>query len=97
MKGIIVIVTSPDGHVQGSYADFEQLKPGGFGIQEVQEHRARARVWGEIFYAHCSNSVAKAIGANEFTVKEVANRLLGQGWKETVRELSIGEDEEEQP
>ena len=47
-----------------------------------------------ILNGHCSNDVGQAIMSNQFTVREISNRLMVQGWRETIRETSIEEDED---
>ena len=93
MKGIIVIITSPDGHVQGVAGNFEQGSPGGMRTKDMQEMRARDKAWRQVFDAHCSDDVAKALQMTQFTMRDTAARLRALGWKDSMRELTIGEKE----
>ena len=94
MNGVVVIITSPDGQVQGVAGDFNQSKPGGMRLEVMQEHRAKDKAWLEVFDGHCGDYVYKAIRADQFTMRGIAARLRAQGWKETIRHMSIGEEEE---
>ena len=96
MKGVAQLSSlHRTGHVQGVAGDFHQSKPARMRLEEIQERRAKQKVWEEIIDGHCSNDVAQAIMSNQFTVREVSSRLRDQGWKETTREISIDEEAEE--
>ena len=94
MNGVVVIITSPDGHVQAVVGDFNQGSPGGMRLEQMQEHRALEKAWREVIDGNCSDRIAFAIKAEEFGMRGVSRRLREQGWRETIRALSIGEEEE---
>ena len=94
MHGVVVIITSPDGHVQAVVGDFNQGSPGGMRIEQMQEHRALEKAWREVIGAHCSNRIAAAVASEEFGMRGISRRLMEQGWQETIRPMSIGEEEE---
>ena len=57
MNGVVVIITSPDGQVQGVAGDFNQSKPGGMRLEVMQEHRAKDKAWRHVFDGHCGDAV----------------------------------------
>ena len=92
INGVVVIITSPDGHVQAVAGDFNQGAPGGMRIEDMQENRAKDKAWREVFEGHCSGYVGKAIKSDQFAMRQVSASLRTQGWKETTREISVGEN-----
>ena len=100
LNGVIAIVTSPDWHVQGSAVDFSQVGSSktpraydGSTINGLQEQRALDKVWRSVLKEHCSSLVCMAVTSDLFTLREIAGRLREQGWKETIHQISIDEEE----
>ena len=94
MKGVIAIVSSPDGNVKGVAGDFKKGSPSGFTDRDMQEYRALEKAWRDVFYNHCSDFVSNALLFCQHESRGLSARLRVQGWKETIRDMSIGEEEE---
>lgn len=91
-KGVIAILTDPDGRVVGHAADFSADGYGGFSLQQAQSYRARRRLALNVVRDGCAHYIAKAMDG--YDCDGVVQRLVGShGFKQT--EVNIGHEEEE--
>ena len=84
--GVVVIITSSDGVVQGVGSDFNPSKPGGFALREAQEHRAKERAWAEAIRGHCSGALGKAF--TSYIIDQLSGELRHKcGWTEVSKDV----------
>ena len=69
-KGVLLVLTDPDGDVIASATDFEQSALGGFSLLEGQKLRAKGALAGDLIRRGCAPYIAKAMDDYE------ANALL---------------------
>ena len=89
MNGVTVIITMPDGHVAACETDFHPGSPAGFTVEEMQTMRATERAWHSVMEGYSSCGLAKAICADNMTVRQIARRLEGHGWRVTAKPISV--------
>lgn len=84
-RGVIAIMTAPDGSVIATHADFDRSAPGGCELWEGQKWRARQQVkWGAV-RAYCSPVIMDALGG--YMLEQVADALCQRGHKITYRAI----------
>lgn len=89
-KGVLAIMTRPDGYVAATHADFDRSGYGGCKLWEAQRMRASDAVKRQAVRAHCSEIVTKHL--ESYTIDRIAEDLVNRGkWKVTFR--AIGWDE----
>ena len=91
-KGVIVIITSSKGHVQGVGSDFAHGSPGGMTQREMQEMRAGDQAWRDVVVNLCSGELAEAIMSEGMIIRSIGRNLRGSGWIMTAK--TIGYEEE---
>ena len=83
----------PDGHVAAVGYDFSTSGPGGFTLQQRQEHYAAEKAWRDMIRSRCDTAIADAIIASG-RMEGIRNHLLSLGgWKQVVKQIGY-EDEE---
>jgi len=92
--GVLAIMTSPDGRVIATAADFERQAPGGYKLWEAQYHRAREQVKWATVRAYCSNVVVEAIGS--YLSTQIADELCRKGHRITTKAIGWDGDELEE-
>lgn len=78
-QGIIAIMTSPDGHVIATCADFNRDGYGGFELWEAQILRASDQVKWAAIRAYCSYVVVKSLSS--YITTQIADALCHHGHK----------------
>lgn len=92
-KGILVIIVEPDGHVAAIGYDFSTSGPGGFTLQQRQEHYAGEGAWRDMIRSRCDTAVADAI-IGSGRLEGIRHHLLSvASWKQVVKKIGY-EDEE---
>lgn len=75
-KGVVAVLTDKWGATVASASDFEQSSPGGFGLKEAQERRARGKLAMAMVNACCSSDVAEAF--DPYDAEKMLRRLCDQ-------------------
>lgn len=89
-KGVVTVLTGPDGSVFASVSDFRRDGYGGCSTQEAQTMRARQQLAFAAVRAMCSDHVLKAMEA--YDCEQLLRRLeIKVGFKVTI--LPVGYDE----
>ena len=92
-QGVLVIIVEPDGHVAAVGSDFSTSGPGGFTLEQRQEHYATAHAWRDVIRSRCDTAVANAIIASG-RMEGIRHQLMSVGgWKQVVKKIGY-EDEE---
>ena len=91
-QGVLVIITSAKGRVQGVGSDFNRGSPGGMTQREIQEMRAEDKAWRDVVVNLCAGELAEAIMSEGMTIRSIGRKLRGSGWKMTVKDIGY-EDE----
>lgn len=95
---MMAIVTSPDGDVIATVADFARDGYGGFKLWEAQCHRVRRNVLWAVVRAYSSPALVNCL--SDYLVEQIGRELLGGrrdkgkhklmlraiGWPDDVRE-----------
>jgi hypothetical protein len=89
-RGVIAIMTSPDGDVIATFADFDRQAPGGCKLWEGQKWRARTQVKWAAVRAYCSQTVSDALSS--YLCERIADALCEKGHKITYRAIGYPED-----
>lgn len=89
-KGIIAIMTSPDGDVIATATDFNRSGMGGCKLWEAQMWRARDRVKWAAVRAYSSPALTDAL--DSYLLGQIADRMLQKGHKLTLRAVGYPED-----
>ncbi len=90
-KGVVAILTGPDGHVWATATDFHTDGYGGFSLQEAQELRAKTQLAFEFIRSTCSDVVVKAMGPLD--CKGIVDNLTHKhGFKRTIIPIGHSED-----
>lgn len=89
-QGIIAIMTSPDGHVIATAADFNRSGIGGCKLWEAQLWRARDVVRWKAVRAYTSPVMANAL--DNYLCEQIANAMCSKGHKISCR--AIGYEDE---
>lgn len=89
-RGVIAIMTSPDGDVIATHADFDRSAPGGCKLYEGQMWRARQQVKWAAVRAYCSPVITKALGG--YMLEQIADALCKDGHKIRYRAIGYPED-----
>jgi hypothetical protein len=84
-QGIIAIMTSRDGEVVATAADFNRSGVGGCKLWEAQMWRARDAVKWAAVKAYCSPTMANALGS--YLMEQIASAMIAQGHKLTMRSI----------
>ena len=83
----------PDGHVAAVGHDFSRSGPGGFTVQQRQEHYATESAWRDVIRSRCDKAVAEAI-IGSGRLEGVRHQLRHMaGWKTVVKKIGYEEDE----
>lgn len=91
-KGVVGILTGPDGHVWASVTDFDTSGYGGFSLQEAQEVRVQTLLAFEFIRKTCSDIVVQAMGPLD--CKGIVGTLISKhGFKRTI--IPIGHPAED--
>ena len=93
-KGVLVIITSAKGLVQGVGSDFNHGPPGGMTQREIQEMRAEDKAWRDVVVNLCAGELAEAIMSEGMAIRSIGRKLRGSGWKLTVEAIGYEEGEE---
>ncbi len=89
-RGVIAIMTTPDGDVIATHADFDRSTPGGCKLYEGQMWRARQQVKWAAVRAYCSPAITKALGG--YMLEQIADALCKDGHKIRYRAIGYPED-----
>lgn len=91
-QGIIAILTSPDGDVIATAADFNRSGMGGCKLWEAQMWRARDQVKWRAVKAYASPAMTDALSS--YVVGQIAGELCSKkgGHKITIRAVGWPED-----
>ncbi len=91
-RGVIAIMTAPDGSVIATHADFGRTTPGGCRLWEGQKWRASDQVKWAAVRAYCSDVIVSAISA--YTSTKIAEELCQKGGHKIIfRAIGYPEDE----
>jgi hypothetical protein len=86
-KGVVGILTGPDGHVWASVTDFDRQSYGGYTLKDAQELRVRKQLAYDFMRATCSDIVLSVIDGH--TCEEIVRDLINKkGFKRTI--LPVG-------
>ena len=89
-KGVVAILTGPDGYVWASVTDFDRQSYGGYTLQDAQEMRAKKQLAYEFMRATCSDIVLSVI--ESYRCEEIVTDLIRQkGFKRTI--LKVGHED----
>lgn len=88
-KGVVAIITDPQGRVMASHADFALNRPGGFSLQDAQQQRAGEGVRRQLIKCTCAEYIAAQLG--EYDCRKIVDGLRRDGWR--VEYVTIGHDE----
>lgn len=89
VKGVVAILTHPDGDVIAHAADFNKTSPGGYEQVEAQKIRARRVLAKQFIENTCADFVAMAMPTHQ--AEELMNTLRrGHGFK--VKCIEIEQD-----
>ena len=90
-KGVIAIMTAPDGSVIATHADFDLSRSGGCQLWEGQKSRAREQVKWAAVNVYCNGVVARSISS--YTSTKIAEELCQKGGhKITFKAIGYPED-----
>jgi hypothetical protein len=89
--GVLAIMTSPNGHVIATSADFQRQAPGGYKLWEAQCARAREQVKWAAVRAYCSDVVVEAISS--YVSTQIADELCLKGHRITLKAIGWDGDE----
>lgn len=89
-QGVIAIVTSPDGHVIATVADFARDGYGGCKLWEAQRMRATKFVWWEVVKAYSSPVLSDDLG--DYLLDQIGEALRRKGHKLTLRAVGYSEE-----
>lgn len=73
-KGVVVIVSGPDGYVWAHAADFDRTAPGGCTLLEGQEARARERVALKFIAATCNSNLGDVF--EPYEARQLLDRVV---------------------
>ena len=89
MKGMMVVITSPDGKVQAAEADFQQHEDKVTRRKDAQVSRSRVKAWGKIMDKQCTPAIAKVIKCHDQVLRTIQYNLQEIGWREQIKVLEI--------
>lgn len=89
-KGVIAILTAPDGRVIAATSDFAPDRPGGCEIHEGQRYRVQRKLYFATVRAYCADAVTDAI--DDHMADRICNALLRRGHKITYRAIGYPAD-----
>lgn len=89
-KGVIAIITSPDGYVMATHADFDHSGFGGFKTWEAQRHRAVKFAKWALVKAYASPAMTDALEG--YDLEQIAGKLLRKGHRLTLRAVGWPDD-----
>lgn len=79
-KGVVAILSRPDGHSPVVAAHFDTFKPGGYKLAEAQKHYARDAVARKLLDEFVGWPIRKAIG--DYEARGIMEALIAShGWK----------------
>ena len=90
MSGVVVVVTNAAGTVMATAADFNESRPAGFSVNEMQGRRARETAWRKVMEECCHPDIGQAICISGLTLRSVSQALRVAGWKEQAQDVSVG-------
>ena len=91
-QGVLVILVEPDGHCAAVGYDFSTSGPGGFTLQQRQEHYAAEKAWRDMIRSRCDTAIADAI-IGSGRLEGIRHQLISVGgWKQVVK--AIGYEDE---
>lgn len=88
--GVIAIMTSPDGHVIATAADFNRSGMGGCKLWEAQKWRARDAVKWSAVRAYSSPAMTDAL--DSYLLTQIADAMCRKGHRITIRSVGYPED-----
>lgn len=89
-KGVVAILTGPDGHVWATATDFSTGGYGGFTLEEAQEIRAKRELSFEFVRKSCNDWIIK--GLDNHDCESIVERLIRkEGFKRTF--IAIGHED----
>lgn len=91
LRGVIAILTSPDGHVIATETDFGGLPHCGYTLRNGQEYRAINALKYAAVRAYCSRALSDALDG--YAVDVVFRRLKDAGHRVTIIPIGHKDDE----
>lgn len=89
-KGVLIVLTAPDGRVVAHAANFNLDRPGGFKLRDAQEARAHRALASKTIRDFCSPVIADAM--DQYECEQVVRRMQDKlGYKKTI--IPIGYEE----
>lgn len=83
IKGVVAILTGPDGHVWATATEFDRSGYGGFSLQEAQELRVKRALAWEFVRKACSDVIVRAL--DEYQCDRIINNVCSQqGFTRTI-------------
>jgi len=89
-QGVIAIMTTPEGHVIATAADFDRQSYGGFKLWEAQRMRAKKQAIYATIRAYCSDAIVEAI--DSYLSEQIGEALRRKGHTLTLRAIGYPED-----
>lgn len=93
-KGVVAVLTGPDGSAYSSLSDFDASGYGGFTLREAQELRLKHAIARDLVNGCCAGFIAKAMDAMDC---DRVLRKLTSDHGFTLTFIPIGHDDEEAP
>jgi hypothetical protein len=89
-QGIIAIITTPEGSVAATSADFDRSGYGGFKLWEAQRMRAGDSVKRQAVRAYIGEFVGQHL--HSYTVDKIIEDLVKGKWRVTYRAIGYPDD-----
>ena len=91
-QGVIAVISSPEGYVQGVGSDFNESYPMGFTKRDMQEMRARDQAWRDVVKNLCSNQISDAILSDSSMMRSIDQSCRRTGWRVTIKNMGYEDD-----
>jgi len=90
-KGVVAVLSAPDGRFTVSATDFQKSTPGGFTLRQSQERRAEETLARKLVEETCSPFIAKALQG--YDAERLLQRLvMDQGFSMSI--IPVGHDDD---
>ena len=85
MTGTVCVITNAAGQAFATGIDVEQGRPAGFSLTDIQEDRAKAAAWRDVWAGACHPDVARAISESYSASRTLEAKMITLGWKATCK------------
>lgn len=89
-KGVVAVLTGPDGEVYSSLSDFHTSRSAGYTVREAQEHRLKQAIARDVVDRCCAACIAKTFDRVDYA--RVLDKMLSDGGF-TLTMIPVGHEE----